>query len=68
MKTKEVVHKKFKIGEMVNVYWRKDWYSGKYYGWASYEKRHVVRFPVHGPHGIELLILLVKDGDNIHKQ
>jgi hypothetical protein len=69
MKTKKVDHKKFKIGEMVNVRWRKEnWYSGKYYGWARYEKRHMVRFPIHGVRGIKLQTLFVKDGDNIHRQ
>ena len=61
MKTKEVPHKKFKIGQMVKVLWHKDMYTGKYYGWAGHEKRHMVRFPVYGSQGIELQILLVKD-------
>jgi hypothetical protein len=63
MKTKEVDHKKFKIGQMVKVLWRGDMYTGKYYGWAVHEKRHMVRFPVCGPQGFKLQILLVRDKD-----
>ena len=63
MKTKEVTHKKFKTGQMVKVLWRGDIYTGRYYGWSEYEKRHMVRFPVCGQQGISLRILLVKDKD-----
>ena len=68
MKTKKAVRQKFDIGEMVNVCWRKDWYSGKYYGWNENEKRHMVRFPILGPFGNTLEILFVKDGNDIHRQ
>jgi len=61
MKTKEVTHKKFKTGQMVRVIWRGDMYTGKYYGWCENIKRHLVRFPVHGLHGLKLQILCVKD-------
>ena len=65
MKTKEVTHKKFKTGQMVKVLWRGDMYTGRYYGWSEYEKRHMVRFPVDGPEGNKLQIFFVKDGNNI---
>jgi len=61
MKTKEVPHRKFKRGQMVKVLWRDNWYQGKYYGWANFEKRHVVKFPVQGFHGIHFQPLFVRD-------
>jgi hypothetical protein len=65
MKKKDLDHKKIKTGQMVSVLYRKDWYRGKYYGWAKFEKRHMVRFPVHGPRGLGFQILFVKDGKNL---
>ena len=64
MKTKDYKH--YKRGKMVRVRWRNNWYEGKYYGWDKADKRHMVRFPILGPYGIGLQILLVKNGSNIY--
>jgi hypothetical protein len=63
-KTEKTEHKVFRIGEMVTVFYKKNWYVGKYYCWDI--QYHGVRFPIHGPYGPRLEIFWVKDGPKIN--
>ena len=64
MKNKEATHKKFKRGQMVSVYWHKNWYRGKYSGWDNVNKEHAIKFPVYTMMGTKLEMLFVKDSKN----